>query len=136
MRQLTILFFLCLAVGCTKTTTSYLLNGAWTPVKQEIAGTALPATAFENQKLILSDSTYSFSAESIDKGVVMYGDGKMDIYGRIGVNVGKHFTAIYKLENEQLTVCYNLSGDSYPNTFETKGKPRYFLCTFKKESTK
>src|SRR2546430_136699 len=110
---------------------STLLDGTWTPVKQEIAGTSLPSTAFENQKLIMSDGTYSFSAESIDKGAVMNGDGKMDIYRRLGVNVGKHFTAINKLENERLTICYNLSGDSYPNTFETKGKARYFLCTFK-----
>ena len=102
------------------------------PVKQEMGGTLLPKAAFENQKLIISDSTYTFIAESIDKGVVKYRDDKMDIYGKEGVNAGKHFTAIYKFENEQLTICYNLSGDSYPETFETKGKPMYFLSVFKK----
>ena len=81
----------------------------------------------------MSDSNYTFIAESVDKGIAWYKDGKMDIYGRDGVNAGKHFTAIYKFENEQLVICYNLAGDVYPATFETKGKPMYFLATFKKE---
>jgi len=119
------------------------LNGTWLPVKQEMGGVLLPKAAFENQKLIISDSTYTVIAESIDKGVVKYKDDKMDIYGKDGVNFGKHFTAIYKFENlptgqagEQLTICYNLSGDSYPETYETKGKPMYFLSVFKKELMK
>ncbi len=57
----------------------------------------------------------------------------MDIYGKEGVNTGKHFTAIYKIENGQLTICYNLLGNIYPEAFETKGKPMYFLSLFKKD---
>ncbi len=109
------------------------LNGTWAPIQQEIAGKSLPPTAFENQRLIISDSTYTFTAESIDKGIVQYQDNKMDIYGKEGVNAGKHFTAIYKYENEQLTICYNLTGDSYPLAFETKTQPALFLSIFKKE---
>ncbi|HXB42626.1 MAG TPA: hypothetical protein VNV85_01140 [Puia sp.] len=112
------------------------MNATWVPIKQEIGGTALPKTVFETQKLIISDSNYTFIAESTDKGVVKYMVDKMDIYGRQGVNAGKHFTALYKFENEQLSICYNLAGDSYPQTFETKGKPMYFLSVFKKEMTK
>ena len=110
-----------------------MLNGSWVPVKQEIGGKELPAAVFQNQKLIITDTNYTVVAESIDKGTVKYRDTKMDIYGREGVNAGKHFTAIYKLENDQLTVCYNLKGDSYPELFDTKGKPLYFLSVFKKE---
>jgi uncharacterized protein (TIGR03067 family) len=108
-------------------------SGTWVPVKQEFNGMVLPPTVYEKQKLILSDSNYTVIAESIDKGIVQYnGDNKMDIYGKEGVNSGKHFTAIYKFENELLTICYNLAGDSYPEAFETKGKPMFFLSTFKK----
>ena len=39
----------------------------------------------------------------------------------------------YKYENDELTICYNLLGNSYPETFETSGKPMYFLSVFKKE---
>jgi len=106
------------------------------PINEEMGGTLFPKAAFEKQRLILSDSNYTLIAESIDKGVVKYRDNKMDIYGKDGVNAGKHFTAIYKLENEQLTVCYNLAGNNYPEAFDTKGKPMYFLAVFKKELKK
>jgi uncharacterized protein (TIGR03067 family) len=112
------------------------LNGTWLPIQQEMGGTSLPKAAFEGQKLIINDSLYTVIAESVDKGVVRYKEDKMDIYGREGVNAGKHFTAIYKYENEQLTVCYNLAGDSYPDGFETKGKKMFFLSVFKREEIK
>ena len=110
------------------------LNGTWIPVKQETAGKELPKAVYEKQKLVISDSNYTFTAESVDKGIVRYGKGdKMDIYGKEGVNTGRHFAAIYKFENEQLTICYNLVGDSYPEAFETKSKPTLFLSVFKKQ---
>jgi uncharacterized protein (TIGR03067 family) len=110
------------------------LNGTWIPVRQEIGGKELPKAIFEKQKLVIIDSNYIFTAESVDKGTVKYGtDDKMDIYGKEGVNTGKHFTAVYKLENEQLTICYNLAGDSYPDAFETKSKPTLFLSIFTKQ---
>jgi uncharacterized protein (TIGR03067 family) len=137
MRSITFssLFILCLVCisSINVTAQSNLLNGNWKPVKLEIDGSALPPETFEKQKLIISDSNYTFIAESVDKGIARYKDGKMDIYGKDGVNNGKHFTAIYKFENELLLICYNLAGDKYPETFETKGKPTYFLATFKKE---
>ena len=147
MKQLAILLFICLSIGCATTkntkTNSSALNGTWIPVKQEIGGKELPTVAFAKQKLIISDSAYTFSAESVDKGIVKYSGDKMDIYGKEGVNAGKHFTAIYKYENlpaggagGQLTICYNLMGDSYPEAFETKSKPVLFLSVFKKEVMK
>ena len=114
-------------------------GGSSEPPNSSLTGFQLPsnlfdcAATFEKQQLIISDSNYTFIAESVDKGIARYKDGKMDIYGKEGVNIGKHFTAIYKFENELLLICYNLSGDKYPEAFETKGNPTYFLSTFKKE---
>jgi uncharacterized protein (TIGR03067 family) len=127
--------FLILLAACTasKKSTSFALNGTWAPAKQEMGGKEIPSAAFEKQTLTLRDSTYTTVAESIDKGIVRYKDGKMDIYGKEGVNNGRHFTAIYKLENGQLSICYNLKGDSYPETFETKGKPLFFMSVFRKK---
>jgi len=136
MRQLTIILFVCLSIGCSTAKNSKknasLLNGSWIPMKQEIAGKELPPVVFDKQKLIISDKMYTFTAESVDKGELQYAGGKMDIYGKEGVNTGKHFTAIYKYENDQLTICYNLAGDGYPEAFETKSKPTLFLSVFKK----
>lgn len=140
MRQMAILLFIYLSLGCTTTknlnTHSPLLNGTWVPNKQEIGGKQLTAAIFKKQKLIIMDTTYTVIAESIDKGVVRYTENKMDIYGKEGVNTGKHFTAIYKVENDVLTICYNLLGDRYPENFETTGKPLYFLSVFNKEPIK
>lgn len=112
------------------------LNGAWVPVRLEINGSDLPSGTFEKQKLILNDSNYTYIAESVGKGVVKYTNDKLDIYGKDGVNMGKHFTALYKYENELLTICYNLAGDVYPESYDTKGKPTFFLAVFKKEEAK
>jgi len=35
-----------------------------------------------------------------------------------------------------LTICYNLKGDSYPDEFETKGKPLFFMSVFRRENGK
>ena len=140
MKQLAILLFICLSIGCASTkntkTNSNPLNGTWIPVKQEMSGKEFPKAVYETQKLIISDSTYTMIAESVDKGMVRYSGDKMDIYGKEGINAGKHFTAIYKYENGELTVCYNLAGNSYPEAFETKSKPLLFLSVFKKEQIK
>lgn len=110
-----------------------VLNGTWIPVRQQIGDTELPPTAFANQKLRIIDSVYHVVAESTDEGLSYYKDGKMDIYGKKGPNTGKHFMAIYKMENDRLVICYNLKGDDYPASFDTRGKPLYFLSVFKKD---
>ena|SRR5690242_4268294 len=137
MRFIIICTYLLLAFSCsTRKSNSngpIVLNGSWTPVKQEIAGKELPPAMFQNQKLVINDSTYKFTAESVDKGIITFKNGKMDIFGKEGVNAGKHFTAIYKLDNGQLTICYNLRGDTYPVAFETKSSPALFLSSFKKD---
>jgi len=115
------------------TVTANPLNGTWVTTKLIMGGNELPPVAVQNQKLIISDSNYTYMAESVDKGVVKYNGNKMDIYGKDGVNAGKHFTAIYKMENAELVICYNLAGNSYPENYETAGKPMFFTAHFKKE---
>lgn len=136
MRTIAFVCLIVVAVACgtqkNAGSQNSFLNGTWIPVQQEIGGNALPKAAFEKQKLIIDDSLYTVIAESVDKGVVRINGGQMDIYGRDGANAGKHFTAIYKMENGQLVVCYNLEGTSYPGTFETRGMPSRFLVVYRK----
>jgi uncharacterized protein (TIGR03067 family) len=140
MRLLTILLLICIVAGCTNTkiagSHTGKLNGTWIPVKQEMGGKQLPAIVFEKQRLMISDTTYTFTAESVDKGTVKYDGTKMDIYGREGVNAGKRFNTIYKYDKGMLIICYNLMGTGYPETFETKDKTGFFLSVFKREKKK
>ena len=137
MRQLITICSLVLLTACTATKKSTSmepkLDGNWIPVKQEMGGKDLPAAYYQSQRLEIRDTAYTATAESVDKGQLQYKDGLMDIYGKEGVNTGKHFTAIYKLENGELTICYNLAGTDYPETFSTAGKPLFFLSVFKKQ---
>jgi uncharacterized protein (TIGR03067 family) len=140
MRPVIFISLIILAIGCLNTNhaaaQSNLLNGTWIPIKQEMGGTPFPQSVLSNQKLIISDSMYTVVAESIDKGILRTHEDKMDIYGKEGVNAGKHFTALYKFENGQLMICYNLAGDPYPEAFETKGKPMFFMSVFQNEIKK
>lgn len=120
------------------------LNGVWIPVRQEMAGAELPDVIFKKQQLVLNDSIYTFTSESVDKGVVIFDNdnnndndkNKMDIYGKEGVNEGKHFKAIYKIEDDLLTICYDLSGMNYPESFETGSSPALFLSVFRRDNSR
>lgn len=140
MRQVIVICLLFLGLSCItakkRAANHRMLNGTWIPIKQLLGDKELPTAVYAKQKLIINDSNYTVIAESIDKGILRYTVNKMDIYGKEGVNAGKHFTAIYKYTNDELTICYNLRGDQYPEIFETNGKPLYFLSVFKNEMTK
>lgn len=71
-------------------------------------------------------------AESVDKGTYKVAGNKMDIFGKEGPNAGKHLKAIFKLENNQLTICYDLEGKDYPTSFDTKNHPLYFMAVFER----
>ena len=110
------------------------LDGTWIPIEQEIGGAPLSKSIFQNQKLILRVGTYIVHAENVDKGTLEYQDGKMDIFEKEGPNKDKHITAIYKLENDTLTICYNLTGSDYPTEFESISRPYLFLSIFKRQA--
>jgi uncharacterized protein (TIGR03067 family) len=137
MRSILFIALIILGLSCGSTKYAIMppkkLNGTWIPVSQELGGKPLPKAMFGNEKLILRDSTYTLTAGGVDKGILKCSDNKMDIFGKEGVNAGKHFTAIYKYENGQLIICYNLKGDSYPEAFETKAGQLLFLSVYKKE---
>ncbi|HVZ55387.1 MAG TPA: TIGR03067 domain-containing protein [Chitinophagaceae bacterium] len=112
--------------------THNLLDGRWIPIRQELGGRELPSATYAGYLLTIKDSVYTYTDH--DRGVLSYTGGHMDIYGRAGVNAGKHFTAIYKLDKDTLVVCYNLAGTAYPTAFDTKAGPRLFLSAYKREA--
>ena len=129
------LFFLIISCSSSEETSSNSgeLNGGWLPVKQMIGGQELPIESFENERLAIVGKTFLFVAEGADEGTVTYSDGIMDIYVEVGANAGKHFMAIYKLEQNLLTICYDLKGTDYPASFDTSTNPNLFLSVFRKE---
>ncbi len=112
------------------------LNGTWVPVQQEMGGSPIPMGFMESVELTIADSRYTVIAGTEDKGIIKYNGDKMDIYGKKGANAGKHFMAIYKYDDGELTICYNLNGDAYPKAFETKSNAMFLLSVYKKKGEK
>lgn len=108
------------------------LNGTWYTVYQEFEGRALPIPEFEGQKLLLQDSTYTLISGKVDEGIIKANGNHLDIYGTDGLNKGRHYVAIYKINNSKLTICYNLGGNAYPADFKTAGHPHHFLAIFER----
>jgi uncharacterized protein (TIGR03067 family) len=112
--------------------------GVWRPVTAELGGAKLPDAAIASWRLTLTKTTYALTgAESADKGTVT-SDAKhvpktMDITGTEGPNAGKTFLAIYELDGDRLTVCYDLSEKTRPTRFETKPGTKLFLVTYRRE---
>ena len=112
------------------------LTGTWVPVKQELGGNNIARQFFTKQTLTIRDTTYKIIAENDleeiqqDEGTIFINKNKIDFYGKRGKNKGKHFTAIFKIEKNQLIICYNLGGIGFPESFETIGKPLYFMSTY------
>ncbi len=112
------------------------LTGTWVPVKQELGGNNIARQHFIKQSLSIRDTSYIITAENDfeglqqDEGSIYINKNKIDFYGKLGKNKGKHFTAIFKIEKNQLIICYNLAGIGFPESFETIGKPLYFMSTY------
>jgi len=58
---------------------------------------------------------------------------RMDIKPSTGPNKGKTLTAVYTLDGDDLTICYDLTGADYPTGFESKPDTKLFLVTYKRK---
>lgn len=109
------------------------VNGTWRPIEEIIGGNPFPETMWQNQRLMMYDSSYILSAESVDAGKAILTDSTMDIYGLEGPNAGRHFKARYQVQNDTLKIIYDLTGTDYPANFISNFDNYYFLATFVRE---
>jgi uncharacterized protein (TIGR03067 family) len=56
----------------------------------------------------------------------------MEITGTNGPNKGKTYRAIYKLDGDTLTICYDLAGKEYPKDFTSTKKSMQFLVVYQR----
>jgi uncharacterized protein (TIGR03067 family) len=114
------------------------LEGIWKPLSAELAGSKYPQKILDTMKLTVKDGKYTVEvAGKLDEGTVTHDSStspkSMDIKGTNGPNKGKTFLVIYELKNDELRVCYDLSGKSRPTEFATKAETQLFLVTYRKE---
>ncbi len=113
------------------------MNGTWKALSAELAGKKCPQKLVDSIELILNDEDYTVHVgKATDMGTVKREPGKspktMDITGTKGPNLGKTFLCIYEIKQDELRVCYDLSGKSRPTEFATKPDTQLFLVTYRR----
>jgi uncharacterized protein (TIGR03067 family) len=114
------------------------LNGVWLPDHATLGGKEMPKEVLKTIKLELADGKYTTTtADGQDKGdfkVDAAANPKsMDIEGTDGPNKGKKFPCIYKLNGDELTICYDLSGKSRPAEFKSEAKTLQYLVVYRRQ---
>lgn len=104
------------------------VDGRWLAVQAELAGQAFPDGVTKTFLLIIRDGDYEMQN---DHGTVkLLDDGRMEVSGAVGPNAGKTYKAIYKLKQDELMICYDLSGKDFPEAFATQPDTKLFLVKY------
>ena len=97
------------------------LAGAWVPVAASVSGKELLVAELRVKFLVLDGHDYNIidrSNQIVDRGEYLVNDSAkpwtIDIVGRDGPNAGRSMLALFELEDDRLTVCYNLDGNDRP----------------------
>lgn len=114
------------------------LVGNWAVEKAEFGGKDITAE-FKSLKFeIREGGKYTVELGTKDEGGFTVKTEKspkeMDITSTDGANKGKTILAVYKLDGNALTVCYNLDPEkpARPEQFESKTGTKTFLVTYKR----
>ena len=97
------------------------LARAWVPVAASVSGKELLVAELRVKFLVLDGHDYNIidrSNQVVDRGEYLVNDSAkpwtIDIVGRDGPNAGRSMLALFELEDDRLTVCYNLDGTDRP----------------------
>ena len=109
------------------------VQGVWAPEQAQLGGQPLPLAAFQGALLTLQGGAYDFVT---DKGSYRIdidgGQYAMDITGTEGPNQGRTILAIFKLEGDRLTICYELGTGPRPDAFESPKGSKHFLISYRR----
>ncbi len=108
------------------------LDGTWQPVSAILGGNELPIPSFKGAMLVLKDGAYQFGNDSGTFSLLPATEpAAMDIEGRQGPNAGRRIFAIYSLEADALTICYQLGKGERPKEFGSPGGSQLFLVRYR-----
>lgn len=116
------------------------LAGEWLPIAMELGADKLPDAVLKATKLSLKGGFYEVTVgrSTPDRGKIITNQRAvpktMDIIGAEGPNKGKTILAIYEIKDDQLTICYALTGEKRPDKFATGGEKNIFLAIYKRKT--
>jgi uncharacterized protein (TIGR03067 family) len=112
------------------------------PVAANVAGRDLIVNELRVKYLVLDAGGYTIvdrSNQIVDSGEYLVDDAAspqtMDIVGREGPNAGRTMLAIYQLEEDRLTVCYDLDGQERPIDMQPRADQLLLSITYARALT-
>ncbi len=99
------------------------LDGNWIPIAAYVSGEVLPVHELRIASLVLADGTYEIHDREhrvVDSGVIRVDTGlspaALDIVGNDGPSAGRTMLAIFELDGDLLTICYDMEASLRPET--------------------
>ncbi len=116
------------------------LVGTWRPVSGLIAGKPMPEGIKNNRLTIRPNKIYEFDFGSIkDKGKLVFDlkdqVARLDFLGTEGPNQDSTVSTIFKLENDQLVICYRLGSEEKISEFASPDNTETFLIRYQRVAT-
>ncbi|HVW69609.1 MAG TPA: TIGR03067 domain-containing protein [Steroidobacteraceae bacterium] len=115
------------------------LEGAWVPIAANVGGKELIVHELRVKYLVLDGAGYSIVDRTnhiVDSGDYLVDEAAspqtMDIVGREGPNAGRTMLAIYELDADRLTVCYDLDGKERPSGMQPLGDQLLLSITYER----
>jgi len=118
------------------------LDGTWVPVAADVAGRPLFVGELRVKYFVLAGGAYSIIDRTnhvVDSGSYFVNaaahPATLDIVGRDGPGAGRTLLAIFQLDENSLTVCYDLDGDERPAHMQPKEDRLLLSITYARAST-
>ena len=115
------------------------LEGAWVPIAASVSGKELLVAELRVKYLVLDGHDYNIidrSNQIVDRGEYLVNDSAkpstIDIVGRDGPNAGRSLLAIFELQDNRLTVCYNLEGQNRPANMQAQDDQLLLSITYER----
>ncbi|HYG77048.1 MAG TPA: TIGR03067 domain-containing protein [Planctomycetota bacterium] len=114
------------------------VNGTWTMVTSEMNGQKVPDEEMKKLSLVLTlkegKYTTTSAGKQTDSGeyTLNAAAGTFEIRPGEGPRKGTVMKAIYKLEGDTLTVCYDVAGKEFPKEFKTQVDDGRLVAVYKR----
>lgn len=128
------LLLVTLLAACSKEPPKAKLAGEWVPQSAELGGKPFMVSNFAGATLRLTENSFQFGKDSGSYDVdVQSTPAQMNIYSVKGPSAEKDIPAIFKLEGNQLVVCYQLGEGERPMQFKTADSTDELLVRYRRK---
>ena len=121
--------------------TQRALEGAWAPVAVSVAGQTLEPAELRVRYLLIEGEGYRIidgSNRVVDSGHYTLGaeatPAAIDIVGEHGPNAGRTLCAVYELNGDELTMCYDVEGGERPASLAPRRDRAQLLITYERRA--